>query len=127
MAQGKIKLKAKAPARVTKKQQNPKRNAPKIIKPKKTVAKEAKKLTKVHQSQLMTSTEKLIASRVGHLELIKGSRREIEKEQKAADKNNAANKEKLEPTLAIPELTALDPDLVLEKEKKERKSRRRIR
>ncbi|RLV95549.1 hypothetical protein JA1_000961 [Spathaspora sp. JA1] len=89
MAQGKIKLKAKSPARVTKKQQNPKRSAPKIIKPKKVVAKEAKKLSKVHQSQLMTSTEKLIASRVGHLELIKGSRRQIEKEQKAADKKKS--------------------------------------
>ncbi|KAG7664302.1 uncharacterized protein J8A68_002160 [[Candida] subhashii] len=94
MAQGKLKLKAKAPARITKKQQNPKRAAPKILKPKKTVAKEALKLSKVHQSQLVASTEKLIASRVGHLELIKGSRREVEKKQKEAEKKKAAQQAK---------------------------------
>lgn len=82
MAQGKLALKSKAPARVTKKQMNPKRNAPKIIKAKKNKAKEAAKLSKLHLGQLMVLTEKLIASRVGHLELIKGSRREVEKENK---------------------------------------------
>lgn len=87
MAQGKIKLKSKAPARVTKKQTNPKGAAPRIIKPKKSVAKLAQKLAKVHLSQLMSSTEKLIASRVGHLELIKGSRRQIERQEKEAAKN----------------------------------------
>jgi len=86
MAQGNLKLKSKGPARVTKKQQNPKRAAPKIIKPKKQTAKEAQKLTKIHQGQLMKSTEKLIASRVGHLELLKGTRREIEKENKGDKK-----------------------------------------
>lgn len=82
MAQGNIKLKAKAAPRVTKKQKNPKNYAPKIIKPKKGKAVQAQKLAKVQQGQLMTSTEKLIASRVGHLEVIKGSRRQIEKEEK---------------------------------------------
>ena len=38
----------------------------------------------------MKSTEKLIASRVGHLELIKGSRRQVEKENKQqANKNKS--------------------------------------
>lgn len=83
MAQGKITLKNTKPARVTKKQKNPKGAAPKILKAKKSTAKQAAKLTKIHQGQLMSSTEKLIASRVGHLELIKGSRRQIEKEEKA--------------------------------------------
>lgn len=82
MAQGVTKLRAKKEVRVTKKRQNPKAAAPKIIKPKKSTAKQAQKLSKVQQGQLASSTEKLIAARVGHLELVKGSRREIEKEEK---------------------------------------------
>ncbi|KAI3405907.1 hypothetical protein KGF56_001126 [Candida oxycetoniae] len=82
MAQGNLKLKSRGPSRITKKQQNPKKAAPKIIKPKKQIAKDKEKLTKVHQGQLIKSTESLIASRVGHLEIIKGSRRQIEKEGK---------------------------------------------
>lgn len=86
MAQGNLKLKSKKAARVTKKQLNPKKAAPKIIKAKKTTAKEAQNFVKVHQSQLTTSTEKLISLRVGHLELLKGSRRQVEKENKEANK-----------------------------------------
>ena len=86
MAQGNLKLKSKQSNRITKKQQNPKKAAPKIIKPKKTIAKESLKLTKIHLGQLMKSTEKLIASRVGHLELIKGSRRQVEKETTSQQK-----------------------------------------
>lgn len=83
MAQGNLKLKAKGPKKVVKKLLTPKKAAPKIIKAKKSQAKQASKLTKVLQGHLMSSTEKLIAGRVGHLELIKGSRRQIEKEEKA--------------------------------------------
>lgn len=88
MAQGKLDLKKKGtgPGRVTKKQKNPKLAAPKIIKPKKAKAQQAQKLTKIQQGQLMTSTEKLIAGRVGHLELIKGLRRQLEKEEKQKKK-----------------------------------------
>lgn len=79
MAQGNFKLKArKSGSRVTKKQKNPKKAAPLIIKPKKTAAKETQKIARTQQKQLVQSTERLIASRVGHLELIKGSRKEIE-------------------------------------------------
>lgn len=81
MAQGNLKLRSKAKTRVTKKQQNPRSAAPKIIKPKKASAKQAFKLLKSLSG--LAGTEKLIASRVGHLELIKGSRREVEKEEKA--------------------------------------------
>jgi hypothetical protein len=88
MAQGVTKLKAKGSARVTKKRQNPKPAAPKIIKPKKATAKQAAKLSKVQQGQLAASTEKLIAARVGHLELVKGSRREIEKNEKQEKKKS---------------------------------------
>lgn len=84
MAQGNLKLKNKAPARITKKQVNPKKAAPKIYKPKKGNV--TSKLTKSHQSKLITNTEKLVSSRVGHLELLKGSRREIEKEDKSKAK-----------------------------------------
>lgn len=88
MAQGVTKLRAKGSARVTKKRQNPKPAAPKIIKPKKATAKHAAKLSKVQQGQLAASTEKLIAARVGHLELVKGSRREIEKSEKQEKKKS---------------------------------------
>lgn len=88
MAQGKLKLQPKKAARLTKKQQNPKNYAPKIIKAKKTKAAAAQKFTKRHLAQLALSTEKLISSRVGHLELIKGLRRELEK----AEKEKAAKK-----------------------------------
>jgi hypothetical protein len=86
MAQGKLKLKAKAPSRVTKKQKSAKAAAPRVYKAKTTQAKHAEKLTKIQSGQLVLSTEKLIASRVGHLELIKGSRREIERKEKEAKK-----------------------------------------
>ncbi|CUM62875.1 uncharacterized protein PRCAT00000434001 [Priceomyces carsonii] len=85
MAQGNLKLKNKAPARVTKKQRNPKKAAPKILKPRRSSALKSQKLNKFHLGHLMKSTEKVIAGRVGHLELIKGSRREVEKEER----NNA--------------------------------------
>ncbi|ODV80062.1 uncharacterized protein CANTADRAFT_25799 [Suhomyces tanzawaensis NRRL Y-17324] len=83
MAQGKLKLKpSSGPGRAAKKAHASKKAAPRIIKPKRTQAKDALKLTKIHQGQLMSSTEKLIASRVGHLEIIKGSRRQVEKAAK---------------------------------------------
>ncbi|EEQ39041.1 predicted protein [Clavispora lusitaniae ATCC 42720] len=87
MAQGNLKLKSKAKGRVTKKQSNLRAAAPLILKPKKATAKQAFKLKQSVGSSI--GTEKLIASRVGHLELIKGSRRQIEKEDKASKKKSA--------------------------------------
>lgn len=84
MAQGNLKLKSKAPARVTKKQINPKKAAPKIHKSKKGDL--TTKLTKHHKSKLIVNTEKLVSSRVGHLELLKGSRRQLEREAKEKEK-----------------------------------------
>lgn len=85
MAQGNLKLKSKNKARLTKKQQNPRAAAPKLIKPKNTVAKEFYKLKKT--AGLASGTEKLISSRVGHLELLKGLRRQLEKKEKEEKKN----------------------------------------
>lgn len=83
MAQGSLKLKQKKPARLTKRQQNPKAAAPKAYKVKKnSSAKTADNLQRKHSGSLIANTEKLIASRVGHLELVKGSRREVEKKHK---------------------------------------------
>ena len=76
----KVKSKAKPRERVTKKQMNPKKAAPKILKPKKQTLAQMAKLNKVYS--VTASTAKLIASRVGHLELLSGSRREIEKTEK---------------------------------------------
>lgn len=93
MAQGNLKLKSKAPARVTKKQKyTAKAAAPRVYKARTVQAKHAEKLSKIQSGQLVSSTEKLIASRVGHLELIKGSRREIERKDKEAKKKMAAKK-----------------------------------
>ncbi|GMG19977.1 unnamed protein product [Ambrosiozyma monospora] len=85
MAQGALRLSKKSKTRVTKKQQNAKGAAPKIIKPKNINKKErqAYKLAKQHQAKLHSNTEKLVSSRVGHLEILKGSRRELEKLERA--------------------------------------------
>ncbi|EGV63390.1 hypothetical protein PSN45_004332 [Yamadazyma tenuis] len=80
MAQGNLKLKNKAPARVTKKQINPKKASPRVYKPKKGDL--TANLAKTHHSKLVVDTEKLVSSRVGHLELLKGSRRQLEKANK---------------------------------------------
>lgn len=80
MAQGQSKLKSRAKGRVTKRQLNLRANAHRIIKPKKASAKHAQNLNKLVNA--LSGTEKLIASRVGHLELLKGTRKELEKEEK---------------------------------------------
>lgn len=88
MAQGNLKLQKKKPARVTKRQKNPKAAAPKIFKSKNVSAreKEVLRLAKGHQGNLFNKTEQLISGRVGHLELLSGDRRSLEKiaKEKAA-------------------------------------------
>ncbi|CUS20307.1 LAQU0S01e03664g1_1 [Lachancea quebecensis] len=71
----KVTKKAKDPRRVTKKQKNLRAAAPLQIKSKKRSLAHMKKLNRA--SSLTEATEKLIASRVGHLELLKGTRKEI--------------------------------------------------
>ncbi|ODV59537.1 uncharacterized protein ASCRUDRAFT_76933 [Ascoidea rubescens DSM 1968] len=85
MAQGNLKLKDKPLKRITKKQKNPRKAAPKIIKPKKTSKLKTTKNLGTFQKygNIISSTEKLIASRIGHLELVKGSKREIKKSDKS--------------------------------------------
>lgn len=96
MAQGNLKLAKKKTARVTKRQKNPKAAAPKQYKIKNVTTKEKQvyKLAQQHQAKLIGNTEKLISSRVGHLELLKGDRRTLEKEErlKAEAKARAAKK-----------------------------------
>lgn len=75
----KVTKKAKDPRRVTKKQKNLRKGAPLQIKSKKKSLQHLKKLNKT--ASLTESTEKLIASKVGHLEILKGTRRELEKEK----------------------------------------------
>ncbi|CEP60459.1 uncharacterized protein LALA0_S01e11364g [Lachancea lanzarotensis] len=76
----KVTKQAKDPRRVTKMQKNLRKAAPLQIKSKKKSLSHLKKLNKV--SSLTVSTEKLIASRVGHLELLKGTRKELAKQKK---------------------------------------------
>ncbi|QOU18746.1 hypothetical protein BRETT_001814 [Brettanomyces bruxellensis] len=86
MAQGKLKLAKKKPHRVTKRQRNPKAKARKIFKPKKISfrEKELHKLDKKERGRLWEATEKAISAKIGHLELLKGTRREIEANEKKA-------------------------------------------
>lgn len=88
MAQGNLKLKPKTKTRTTKRQTNLRAAAPLIIKPKREALKKSFDLKKSVGS--LVGTEKLIASRVGHLELIKGSRRQIERQEKEKKKKDAA-------------------------------------
>jgi hypothetical protein len=92
MAQGNLKLSKKKAARVTKHQKNPKAAAPKLYKSKNVSLKEKQviKLAKGHQAKLVSNTEKLISSRVGHLELLKGDRRTLEKEERLKAQAKAA-------------------------------------
>jgi hypothetical protein len=87
MAQAPLKVKKKEKTRITKKQQNPKKAAPKMIKPKNQQLAQLAKLSKTYS--VTQQTEKLIASRVGHLELLKGSRRQIERAEKEKKKKEA--------------------------------------
>ncbi|CCC66784.1 hypothetical protein NCAS_0A02260 [Naumovozyma castellii] len=76
----KVTKKAKDPRRVTKKQKNLRPAAPLQLKSKKKSLQHLKKLNRT--ASLTETTEKLIASRVGHLELLKGTRKELEKKAK---------------------------------------------
>lgn len=75
----KVNKQPKDPRRVTKKQKNPRKTGPLQIKPKKKSLNQFKELNKT--VSLTATTERLIASRVGHLELVKGNRKEVEKEK----------------------------------------------
>ncbi|KAK9383539.1 uncharacterized protein V2V93DRAFT_362074 [Kockiozyma suomiensis] len=78
MAQGALKVIKKSG---TKKSLTPKKAAKKIIAPRKNSAIATAKLKKKHSSAIAVGTEKLLSSRVGHLEVLKGSRREIAKKE----------------------------------------------
>lgn len=84
MAQGKLNLAKKKAHRVTKRQRNPRAAAPKICRPRKLNKREleVRRLTKKEKGQLTVTTEKVLSSQVGHLELLKGTRREIENAKK---------------------------------------------
>lgn len=73
----KVTKKPKDPRRVTKKQKNLRKCASLQIKSKKKSLLHLKKLNRT--ASLSQSTEKMIAAKVGHLEMIKGTRRELEK------------------------------------------------
>ncbi|KAK9239481.1 hypothetical protein V1525DRAFT_372687 [Lipomyces kononenkoae] len=90
MVQGTLKnIKAKT----TSKTLTPKKAAKKIIAPRKNSAIVTAKLKKKHAAAIAVNTEKLLSSRVGHLEVLKGSRREIAKEAiKGAKVKNDKNK-----------------------------------
>ncbi|ODQ65983.1 hypothetical protein NADFUDRAFT_4697, partial [Nadsonia fulvescens var. elongata DSM 6958] len=55
---------------------------PRVFAPRKAGAKRDAQMVKRHSAALTSATEKLLSSRVGHLELLKGTRRELEKQRK---------------------------------------------
>lgn len=79
----KVNKKSKDPRRITKKQKNLRPAAPLQIKSKKKSLQYLKKLSKT--SSLTENTERLVASKVGHLELLRGTRKQLEKESKKAN------------------------------------------
>lgn len=87
MAQGSLKLSKTKVSKPKAKKSKSSTKGPTIAKPRKGPALKDAKIKHQHTASLTASTEKLIASRVGHLELLKGTRREIEK-------NNANNNNK---------------------------------
>ena len=80
MPQGGQKASTAGSKKKTKSQQQLKKGA-KSFKPRRTAARKDAEIAKKHSAALTSATEKLLSSRVGHLELLKGTRREIEKEK----------------------------------------------
>lgn len=89
MAQGQLK-KTKAPA--AKANTNRKQMGARVIKPQKGAALKTQQFKKKHSSGMTALTEKSLASRAGHLELLKGGKRE--KRQELAAKALAQQKDR---------------------------------
>lgn len=85
MAQGSLKLSKTKVSKPKQRKSKSSSKGPTIAKPRKAAALKEAKIKHQHTASLTASTEKLIASRVGHLELLKGTRKELEK-------NNTNNK-----------------------------------
>lgn len=83
MAQGVLKKKPSAtnkvkPAVAKRNNKKTSTKAAKQLKPKKQLALKQADLTKKHTAALTAATEKLVSSKVGHLELLSGDRREVQ-------------------------------------------------
>ncbi|KAK3074284.1 hypothetical protein LTR53_003395 [Teratosphaeriaceae sp. CCFEE 6253] len=80
MAQGQMK-KAKAPAtKLTQRKQTGNR----VIKPKKLALQKQQSANKKHTSGLTAMTEKSLASKAGHLEILRGGKRDSKLDKAAA-------------------------------------------
>ena len=80
MAQGQLK-KTKAPAtKITQRKQTGSR----VIKPKKASLVKQNNMKKKHSAGLVTATEKSLAGKAGHLELLRGGKKD-QKAEKAKD------------------------------------------
>ncbi|KAK3062985.1 hypothetical protein LTS18_002983 [Coniosporium uncinatum] len=86
MAQGAVK-KASKPTGVSKKPSQKVQRGNKVIAPKKAKLIQQKKLVKKHTSGLTALTEKNLAEKAGHLEMLKGGKKDrLEKEGKERKK-----------------------------------------
>lgn len=88
MPQGALKARkpSGAPQKHSAKQSGKVSKGQRSFKAKKQDAKIHAKVTKKHTASLTAATEKLLASRVGHLEILKGTRKEVEAKQAAKTK-----------------------------------------
>ncbi|KAL1652347.1 hypothetical protein SLS58_000474 [Diplodia intermedia] len=82
MAQGAIKQKVKPAAGAKKGSQALKPRGSRQIAPKKTKLIQQKKLLKKHSSGLAAVTEKQLAEKAGHLEILRGGKKDKKKESK---------------------------------------------
>ncbi|VVT56106.1 uncharacterized protein SAPINGB_P004817 [Magnusiomyces paraingens] len=89
MPQGSLKKSTtKSPGRIKKQtSKTPKKAAPKTLAPKKRAAVKDAQIARKHTAALTGATEKILAAKIGHLELLKGTRKELEeRERKKNDK-----------------------------------------
>lgn len=64
---------------------SPKKAAPKKLAPKRKAAVKEAMITRKHTAALAASTEKILASKIGHLEILKGTRKELEQKAKGGE------------------------------------------
>lgn len=83
MAQGAIKKSTKPPP---KKSTNPPKRGSRVIKPKKAALISQSKIKKKHTAGLIGKTEKLLASKAGHLEMLRGGKKDAKEGAKGKGK-----------------------------------------
>ncbi|KAK9456634.1 hypothetical protein V1511DRAFT_494874 [Dipodascopsis uninucleata] len=87
-------LKPNKSKKISKPAQQAKKAAKKTFAPRKSSIVTSSNLKKKHSAGIASGTERLLSSRVGHLELLKGSRREIEKVEREKKRKEKSGQKK---------------------------------